>query len=245
LAYTGSTAAILSNYDEVLKTFYLPAIQEQLNHDTILADMIEVNEEDVSGKNATINHHYGRNTGTGARADGGLLPDAGYQKHQTSTVPTKYNYGRITFSGPTIAATRDEKGSYARVIDNEVTGLVKDFGMEVNRQYWGIGYGVLGRWRSGTASSQTWQKLYRGNSVGSDGWASTFGGKYVKPDGNNACVPVVFTAAGSVVTVLTVDTTNMAVSAVNTSVASYDTITCTDPGVTWLATIPSPVLIQE
>jgi len=58
-------AAILSTYDEVLKTFYLPAIQEQLNHETFLADRIEVNEEDVSGKNATIEMHYGRSTGTG------------------------------------------------------------------------------------------------------------------------------------------------------------------------------------
>lgn len=52
MAYTGSTAAILSNYDEVLKTFYLPAIQEQLNQDTILSAMIDTNEEDVSGKDA-------------------------------------------------------------------------------------------------------------------------------------------------------------------------------------------------
>lgn len=44
--------ATLSTYDEVLKTFYLPGIQDYLNHDKILADMIEVNEQDVSGKNA-------------------------------------------------------------------------------------------------------------------------------------------------------------------------------------------------
>ena len=56
---------ILSGYDEVLKNFYLPAIQEQLNHDTILADIIDTNEEDISGKNATIEMHYGRTRGTG------------------------------------------------------------------------------------------------------------------------------------------------------------------------------------
>lgn len=92
MAYTGTTAAILSNYTEVLKTFYLPAIQEQLNNSTVLAQKLETNEEDVVGKNATINLHYGRNTGTGARPDGGALPDAGYQKHKTCTVPTKYVY---------------------------------------------------------------------------------------------------------------------------------------------------------
>jgi len=89
--YTGSTAAILSNYAEVLKTFYLPAIQEQLNHGTVLSDVIEANETDVAGKNATINMHYGRNKGTGARADGGAMPEADYQKYKTATVPCKYS----------------------------------------------------------------------------------------------------------------------------------------------------------
>lgn len=230
MAYSGSTAAILSNYSEVLKTFYLPAIREQLNQGTILADLIETNQEDVSGKNATINMHYGRNKGTGARKDGGALPDADYQKHKTCTVPCKYNYGRVTFSGPTIAATRDEKGSYARVIDNEITGVVQDLQKEINRQYWGCGYGIVGRWLTGTAGSQTWQKKYRGNSDGGDGFGSTFGGKYVEE--NAGAVPVVLSAYSSGFPI-TVDTTDMAVSAVNTTDSDdYDTITCTDPGVT-------------
>lgn len=82
--------ATLSTYDEVLKTFYLPGIQDYLNHETILADLIEVNEQDVSGKNATIECHYGRSSGTGWRADGGDLPTATYQKYKTCTVPMKY-----------------------------------------------------------------------------------------------------------------------------------------------------------
>jgi hypothetical protein len=84
------TTATLSTYDEVLKTFYLPGIQDALNHDTILADMIEVNEEDVSGKNATIEVHYGRSTGTKWTTDGGTLPTATYQRYKTCTVPMKY-----------------------------------------------------------------------------------------------------------------------------------------------------------
>lgn len=81
------TTATLSSYDEVLKTFYLPAIREQLNHDTILSDLIDVNEEDVSGKDAKIEMHYGKTTGIGARGDGEALPSANYQKHKQATVP--------------------------------------------------------------------------------------------------------------------------------------------------------------
>lgn len=220
-------AAILSTYDEVLKTFYLPAIQEQLNHETFLADRIEVNEEDVSGKNATIEMHYGRSTGTGARGDNGQLPTAGYQKYKTATVPMRYQYGRVSFSGPTIAATRDEKGSYARVVDSEITGIVKDLSMEINRQLWGCGYGVLARWVSGGSGTEVIQKSYMGNTVGGDGFGSTFGAKYFKE--NNAAVTVIDgSQSGSHIDVMTVDTTNIAVSAIAES-TTYDTITCTNP----------------
>lgn len=234
MAYTGSTAAILSNYSEVLKTFYLPAIQEQLNNETVLAQKLEVNEEDIVGKNATINLHYGRSTGTGARPDGGALPEADYQKHKTCVVPTKYNYGRVTFSGPTIAATRSQKGTYASVIDNEIQGCVKDFMKEINRQLWGCGYGLIARWlATGSGTSYNLQRAYTGNATGGNGFGSTFGAKYIRPDGNNSAVPVVLTEASTVITATTVDATNIAVSAVTeVPLSGYDTITCTDPSVT-------------
>jgi len=227
-----SVGAYLSRYDEVLKTFYLPAVQEQLNNTNFLSSIIETNETDISGKNATINCHYGRSTGIGARADGGDLPTADYQKFKTATVPMKYLYGRVTFSGPTIAATRDDKGAYARVVDTEVTGIVDDLKREVNRQLWGCGYGILARWRStGSGTSYTLQKLYRANTAGGDGFGSTFGAKYLT-EMNNA-VPVVLglTASTSTIESATVDATNIAVSAI-TEGASYDTVTVTDPSVT-------------
>ena len=183
MAWT-SAAAILSNYDEVLKTYYLPAIQEQLSHDTILADILDVNEEDVSGKNATIETHYGRTTGRGARNDVEALPTANRQKFKTMTVPMKYMYGRIAVTGPTIAATRDGRGAYARALDAEITGVVTDLQKEVNRMMWGAGWGVLCRWLSGVTTADMYvQKKYTGNAAGGNGFGSTFGAKYLK-EGN-------------------------------------------------------------
>lgn len=227
---------LLSDYSEVLKRFYLPAIQEQLNNANPLSAFIENGpNEDVSGKEFTINCHYGRSSGTGARADGGVLPNAGAQAHKTMTVPMKYIYGRVAFSGPTIAATRDAKGAYANVIDNEIQGITQDLTREVNRMHWGCGYGVLGRWRStASGTSYTIQKKYRANSAGGDGFGSTFGGKYMTDYANAPATPVVLTVASSKISVATVDTTDMAVSAVSkgTFATGYDTITCTDPSVT-------------
>ena len=179
MAYSGSSAAILSTYDEALKNMYLPAIQDYLNNETVLAKFIEVNEEDVSGKLAYIENHYGRSTGIGARADGGSLPEADYQKFKKSEVKMKYNYGRVTFSGPTIAATRDERGAYARVVESEIEGIVDDLMKDINRQLWGCGYGVIARWRSGTADPYTVQQKYCNNSAGGDAFGSTFGSKYI------------------------------------------------------------------
>jgi hypothetical protein len=231
MAYSGSTAGILSNYDEVLKTFYLPAVQEQLNNANILSKFIDTNEEDISGKDATIEMHYGRSAGLGARADGGALPEADYQKFKKATVPMKYNYGRVTFSGPTIAATRQEKGAYARVVETEITGIVRDMRKEINRQLWGTGYGVLARWRTGTTTSMTVQRKYRGNSAGGDGFGSTFGGKYLAEIAK--CYVNVPTFSTNVAVSTTLDTTELTVSAITygSDTNGYDTLTITDAGV--------------
>lgn len=226
MAYEGSTGGILSNYDEVLKTFYLPAIQEQLNQDNILSDLIDTNEKDISGKDAKIQCHYGRTKGLGARADGGALPDGDYQRFKMATVPMKYNYGRVVFSGPTIAATRDEKGAYARVVDTEITGIVQDMQKEINRQLWGCGYGVLARWLTGVGTTVTVQKKYRSNSVGGDGFGSTFGQKYLEEMATGVWnIPQ---SASAAITTMTVGTTDMAPTAFDDSEANYDTITVTD-----------------
>ena len=240
MAYSGSSAAILSNYDEVLKTFYLPAIQKQLNDANVLSAFIDKNSEDVSGKNATIEMHYGRSGGTGARADGGAMPEADYQKYKQAVVPTKYNYGRVTFSGPTIAATRDEKGAYISAIDSEIRGIVEDLRKEVNRQLWGCGYGVLARWADlwddGTFTDV--QHQYRNNAHCGDGFGSTFGGKYLSENGH--CVTMLPTDASGI-TALTLGATDLAVTAIS-DVASGSvissattTLTCTDPTTTEVA----------
>jgi len=229
MAYTGTTAGILSNYDEVLKTFYLPAVQEQLNQENLLSDILRINEEDVSGKSFTVECHYGRTKGTGSRADGGALPEADYQKYKTCTVPMKYHYGRITVSGPTIAATRDERGAYVNALTSEIEGVTRDLLKERNRQLWGSGYGILARWRStASGTSYTLQKKYRGNSAGGDFFGSTFGAKYLSE--NASAVPVVLTVSSGI-TAVTVDTSDVAVSAI-TEGTDYDTVTVTDPSVT-------------
>jgi hypothetical protein len=99
---------------------------------------------------------------------------------------------------------------------------------EINRQYWGCGYGIIGRWRSGATTEITLQKKYRANSAGGDAFGSTFGAKYLEE--NNGGVAVVLSSHAGNGYVITVDDTDIDVSAVSES-ADYDTITCTDADV--------------
>ena len=233
MAWT-TTAAILSTYDTVLKDYYLPAIQDQLNRGNILSDVLDVNEEDISGRKALIDIHYGRNTGRGVRLDDEALPDAGSQKHVQATVPMQHVYGRISVTGPTIAATRDERGAYARALDTEIVGIVRDVQKEVNRMYWGCGYGILAKWNSGVSTSVQLQKAYTGsggcsgsNNLGSFG--STFGAKYFKNGNSDGVLGTISGMTSAATHEMTIDTTDIAVTVISEG-TYYDTVTITDTG---------------
>lgn len=221
--------ADLTAYTNILKTFYLPAIRDQLNNDMILSKRVERDTESVSGKNATIAVQKGRSKGIGARSDGAALPVADAQKYDNLIVPTRYNYGRIRITGPTIAATRDSRGAYANALDNEITGMTQTLKKNINRQYWGCGYGIIGT-HSATNSTKSydWCKSYLAPANGGvGGFGSTFGAKYLYADattpfGTNVNAYVV--SAGTSATVDAIDTT------VLTSQVNVKTITDTATG---------------
>jgi hypothetical protein len=110
-------------------------------------------------------------------------------------------------------------------MDSEIRGIVDDYKKEVNRQYHGTGYGILGRWLSGTTTANVVQKKYTGNAAGGDNWGSAMGAKYMID--RSDVVPVVLTST----TTYTVDATDMAVSAVTKGAVS-DALTNTSAAVT-------------
>lgn len=133
----------LANFDRVLKVYYLGPIRKQLNESTVLLKKLQRDSESVSGKNATIPLHFGRNEGIGARPDGGALPAAGRQSYLDTIVPMKYNYARIYITGPTIEASRNNTGAFVRAVESEIKGALRDAKKDMNRQLWGDGSGAL------------------------------------------------------------------------------------------------------
>jgi hypothetical protein len=136
----------LSAAQNVLKTFYLGPIREQLNNATILLSRLDRDDstQDVSGTSFTVPLHTGRNNAAGiGAADGGTLPTSGRQSYTQAVIPNKYTYGRITVSGPTIAATRNNAGAFVRAIESEIQGCVRDTKRSMNRQLNGDGTDAL------------------------------------------------------------------------------------------------------
>lgn len=133
----------LAFFNAILKEDYLGTIREQINQATILLKRLKRNEEDVGGRFAVVPLHTGRNSGVGARADGGTLPAAGRQQYDRAQYITAYNYGRIQITGPTIKASRKDKYAFVKAVDSEIKGMVKDMKDDTNRQLFGNRTGVL------------------------------------------------------------------------------------------------------
>lgn len=134
-----------------MKAVYLPPIQELLNNSTVLLKYLEKEVQETEGLSFNIPLHVTRNEAAGdGRAESGTLPSAGKQGYSNIQVPAKYLYSRISISGPVIAATKSNKGSFLRALDAEMRGVAKDTRRAFNRQLHGDGRDRLGVWVSTT-----------------------------------------------------------------------------------------------
>lgn len=145
--------ATLTTLDSILKNQYLGPLREQVNYDVVLLDLLEKNEDNVSGKNFTIPLHYAGNVGFGAVAEGGTLPTAGSQQYKETIVPQRYVYSTIEITGPTIKAAKNNAAAFVKAVDSEMKGAAKDFKRQLNRMFWGDGTGILTMCGTTTAST--------------------------------------------------------------------------------------------
>jgi hypothetical protein len=142
-------SATLTTIDSILKDDYRDPIVELLNNKNVLSSRIERTTEFTSGKRAFFPLHIGRNEGIGARGeyDGTAdtqLPIPGAQEYDEAVYGMTYQYGRAQFTGPGIAAAREKEGGFARLVDSEMKGLVRDTARDQNRQMFCGKHGGLG-----------------------------------------------------------------------------------------------------
>ena len=159
----------LTTVDSILKEYYLGPVQEQLNNEVLLLSRIEARSEDLVGKAAFVPLHTGRSSGIGAVAESAALPAAGNQTYARAEYDLKYLYGRIQVTGPSMAKTKSDAGSFLQVLKGELDGVRADLTKDLARQVYGTGDGVIatGTPDATTATSHTitladWEPLKKG-----------------------------------------------------------------------------------
>lgn len=155
----------LTLFDAVLKEDYGPAIIEALPKKVELWDEFSKEEEGFDGKRWVVDWNVLRSVGVGARRDGGNMPIAGNQTHVDQYVTPKFNYGRIQVTGPTIAASKSNKGAFAKAVASEIKGITRDLYNQLDRQMSGDGTGEIARIET-SATSATMELKYAGASSG-------------------------------------------------------------------------------
>lgn len=133
----------ISAYDAVLKEVYEKPLQVLLNSRTVTRNRFKKETGSWEGRHVRYPLNLGRNQGVMATTENGKLPDAGNQVYVETRIPMKYNHGRIQLSIQTIKHSRSNKGAFKRALDQEMQGLVRDLGNDLNRQMYGWGKGVL------------------------------------------------------------------------------------------------------
>lgn len=145
----------LSAYDPLLKEAYEGVARETLNNEVPLFKILDESDKQWSGRRVIFPFHSARNSGVGARAEGGTLPSAGQQGTLQGVVSAVYNYASIQLTGQVMNAG---KNVFADALAYEMENAVKDLTVDLSRQTWGTGDGRLAQ--VGAAASATAVTLY-------------------------------------------------------------------------------------
>lgn len=148
----------------ILKEYYEPGVNDLLNSKTILRRRLKRKTTQVEGKYFIVELNTGRNTGHGFIGAGGKLPDAKSQTYKQAKYSERFDYGRIKFDGVAASAARSDRGSFIRVMDSELNGLMRDMLHENNRIMFGDGSGRLAQ--ISAVSGSTYTLRYPGGVVG-------------------------------------------------------------------------------
>jgi len=155
-ATDGATLNTLSN---ILKEYYLGPVAEQLNNEVLLLSRLESRSEDLVGKYAYVPLHKTRSGGIGARAEQAPLPVAGKQGYDKATYDLKYLYGAVQVTGPSVAKTKNEAGSFLQVLKSELDGLRNDLRKDLARQVYGDGTARVAKCGTTDVSEVTYIQL--------------------------------------------------------------------------------------
>lgn len=141
----GNNYQSVSSGAGILKNFYQGPIVDQFNEEVNIWRGAEKGKFPWSGAQVNRPLKVRRNQGIGATSDGGNLPSIGRQTVVQAVIAAKYNYLRFGITGPMIAASKSNVGSFVRDAAFELEEGYNDLKSDVNRQLSWDGTGDLAR----------------------------------------------------------------------------------------------------
>jgi hypothetical protein len=124
----------LANFDDALKDDYGPGLREAVNYSNPVWSEISTNTEDIQGRQAVWTVHIGQSTSTGARGELQTLPTADRNRFKQVRDNLAYLYHTIKVSGPAIALTKNDRGSFTRALESELRYGEKSLKLDCARQ---------------------------------------------------------------------------------------------------------------
>lgn len=139
----------------MLKTFYQGPLIESINNDCPVYCAAEKIKNQYSGNKVARPIRVRRNQGIGATSDGGNLPSIGRQTVVQAEIQAKYNYLRFGITGPMLAASKSDAGSFVRAASYELKSGYMDLKNDINRQLSWDGVGDLAAVNTASVASQS------------------------------------------------------------------------------------------
>jgi len=148
----------LTVFDKALKDFYHGDIVDYINNEHKMRDMFAKKGSgavSADGRQVVTAAHVGRNQGVGSIGENKTLPLAGNEEIVNFSIPFRWTYGRVSFTGQVIKASKTSKGAFTDVMTFAMENVKNNIGRQINRALWGYGVGILARVNGSHGGSAT------------------------------------------------------------------------------------------
>lgn len=153
MAALADVAADLEAVSAVLKEWYIGPTAEQLNQEVMVTQLLGVSTENLEGLKAVLPLHTARSGGIGSRRERAELPRAGKQGYGRAEYELKYHYARAEVTGQAIQRTASDRGAFLQAFKSELSFIRKDIQLDMARQFYGDGTGVVATVASAAAGA--------------------------------------------------------------------------------------------
>lgn len=140
----------LSSVDKLFKTVYGKLSEKLYNSQNVMVSRVE-KSFDFTGKDLKITMPGG----FGGSVGSGSLPTANKKAYLQATIETKSLYGRLNIDRKSMYASKDDKGSFVRLLTEGIENTVESWMRNFNRILFADGSGALGTMAGTNSGSGT------------------------------------------------------------------------------------------